>query len=299
MREYNNSMKNSAVLDLKNVTKSFGHMNAVDNVSLKLNSGEIYGFLGPNGAGKTTAIRMIMDFIRPTSGKVTLFGQDNSQGASTSLDGVGYLSADSTLYPNWTALQHIEFVEKIRGASPEARKIAAQFGLKLHAQYRHLSSGNKQKLALVLALMNKPKLLVLDEPTRGLDPLLQQELYDILLDFKRAGGSVFMSSHNLSEVQKVCDSVGIIRGGKMVASETMESLRKLNTHEISVQFTSTVNPDLFKAKNVEIKQLSKNKILALVSGDLNEFLAKIAKHKVADIEITHVSLEEMFMRYYQ
>ena len=292
-------MKNTPILTLDNVTKTFGSMNAVDNVSLKLGQGEIYGFLGPNGAGKTTTIRMIMDFIRPTKGTVKLFGHDNNAQISESLQSVGFLSADSALYLNWTAQQHIDFVEKIRGPSPNAQKLASQFELKLHAKYKQLSSGNKQKLALVLALMHEPKLLVLDEPTRGLDPLLQQELYDILLDFKKGGGSVFMSSHNLSEVQKVCDSVGIIRNGKMVASETMNTIRKLNTHEVSVQFAKNVAINEFEAKNVEIKHASKNHIVAHIHGDLNEFITKVAKHQVTDIEITHVSLEEMFMRFYQ
>jgi ABC-2 type transport system ATP-binding protein len=292
-------MHSSSVLSLNKVTKTFGSLNAVDDVSLKINKGEIYGFLGPNGAGKTTTIRMILDFIRPTTGTVTLFGNNNENGFIELLRGVGYLSADSTLYPNWTAKQHIDFVEKIRGQSPNALKLARKFDLKIHTRYKHLSSGNKQKLALVLALMHEPKLLVLDEPTRGLDPLLQQELYDILTDFKKRGGSVFMSSHNLGEVQKVCDSVGIIREGKLVASETMDTLRKLNTHEISVQFTAVINPDEFKSSNVELKHSTNKRIIALVRGDLNVFLSKVTKHKVADIEITHVSLEEMFMRYYQ
>lgn len=292
-------MSKNDILSLSNVTKTFGNSNAVDTISLKIKPGEIYGFLGPNGAGKTTTIRMIMDFIRPTSGTVKLFGKDNAEGVSNALQRVGFLSADSTLYPNWTATQHIEFIEHVRGASAEARTLASQFGLKLNTKYRHLSSGNKQKLALVLALMNKPSLLVLDEPTRGHDPLLQQELYDILLDFKRGGGSVFMSSHNLSEVQKVCDSVGIIRSGKLVASETMNSLRKLNTHEVSVQFVGSIKVETFKAKNIEIKHSSTNHIVAHVHGDLNNFLAAVAKHTVSDIEITHVSLEDMFMRYYK
>lgn len=292
-------MSNIPVLTLQNVTKTFGKLNAVDNVSLRIKKGEIYGFLGPNGAGKTTTIRMILDFIRPTTGTVKLFGHDNTQGIIDSLNFIGFLSADSTLYPNWTAMQHIQFVEKIRGKSTNALKLANQFELKLDSQYRHLSSGNKQKLALVLALMNKPKLLVLDEPTRGLDPLLQQELYTILLDYKQQGGSVFMSSHNLNEVQKVCDSVGIIREGQLVASETMDTLRKLNTHEIKVQFKGRVEKTEFKLNNVEIITFSDNNLVAHVRGDMNIFLSKVVKYNVTDIEITHVSLEEMFMRYYQ
>jgi len=292
-------MKDDSVIELTNVTKTFGTTKAVNAISLRLLPGEVYGFLGPNGAGKTTTIRMIMDFIRPTQGEISLFGKNNKNGMSYALSNTGFLSADNALYANWTAIQHIECAENLKGGSSDAHKLAKQFGLKLNAQYRHLSSGNKQKLALILALMHRPKLLVLDEPTRGLDPLLQQELYDILHDFKKSGGSIFMSSHNLSEVQKVCDRIGIIRGGKMVASETIDSLRKRSTHEVTVQFAKPFNISEFGAKNIEIKHSTDTHLVAHIQGDLNPFLSKISRHQVSDIEINHVSLEEMFMRFYQ
>lgn len=287
------------VLELNKVTKSFGKKTAVSDISLNLKQGEIYGFLGPNGAGKTTTIRMIMDFIRPSSGRVKLFGAENTLRGPELRANVGFLSADSVLYPNWTAQQHINYVEYVRNLKSDALDLAKQFGLDLNTQYRHLSSGNKQKLALVLALMTKPKLLILDEPTRGLDPLLQQELYSILNDFKKSGGSVFMSSHNLSEVQKVCDHIGIIRGGSLVASETIDSLRKVHVHQVTVVFDKPTSMKVFEAKNVEIIKATKRELITNVTGDLNNFLANVAKHKVRDIEITHVSLEEMFLRFYQ
>jgi len=289
----------STVLSLHKVTKKFGKKVAVSNVSVQLQAGEIYGFLGPNGAGKTTTIRMILDFIRPTSGSVSLFDNGNANGIVTSLKDVGYLSADNTFYANWTAKRHFNYVERVRGMKTDALDLARRFELDVNTRYRHLSSGNKQKLSLILAMMHKPKLLILDEPTRGLDPLLQENIYDMLQDFKKAGGTVFMSSHNLAEVQKICDRVGIIREGKLVASETMQSLRKMHVHEIRVLFEKPVDFKKFEASNVEIIKAEDLELLAHVRGDFNSFLKEVTKHTLTDLDVTHVSLEDMFMRFYK
>ena len=289
----------SSVLSLHNVTKTFGKKTAVKKVSVTLEPGEIYGFLGPNGAGKTTTIRMILDFIRPTSGSVALFGKDNVHGIKSQLKEIGYLSADNTFYANWTARRHFSFVENVRGMKTDASDLAKRFELDIDTKYRHLSSGNKQKLSLILALMHKPKLLILDEPTRGLDPLLQENIYDMLQDFRRSGGTVFMSSHNLGEVQKVCDRVGIIREGKLVASETMQSLRKMHVHEIRVLFDKPVDFKRFQASNVEIKKSEDLELIVHVRGDFNTFLKEVTKHTLTDLDVTHVSLEDMFMRFYK
>ncbi len=272
---------------------------ALEDLSLTVRSGEIFGFLGPNGAGKTTTIRLIMDFIRPTSGSVSIFGKNVANGSAIGHADIGFLSADSVMYPQWTAQQHIDFVSAINGDTRRAGELAKQFGLDLQRKYHRLSSGNKQKLALVLALMNEPKVLILDEPTRGLDPLLQQELYAMLRQFSRKGGTVFMSSHNLGEVEHICDRVGIIKDGKLVASETMQSLRRMHIHEVTVVFAGAYNRVDFELQNVEIKKASKTELVAHVRGDLNGIIRTIGKYKVHDVEITHVSLEEMFLRYYQ
>ena len=289
----------STVLSLHKVTKKFGKKAAVSNVSVQLQAGEIYGFLGPNGAGKTTTIRMILDFIRPTSGSVSLFDNGNAKGIVTSLKDVGYLSADNTFYANWTAKRHFAYAERVRGMKTDALDLARRFELDVNTKYRHLSSGNKQKLSLILAMMHKPKLLILDEPTRGLDPLLQENIYDMLQDFKKAGGTVFMSSHNLGEVQKVCDRVGIIREGKLVASETMQSLRKMHVHEIRVLFDKAVDFKKFEASNVEVKKAEDLELIAHVRGDFNTFLKEVTKYTLTDLDVTHVSLEDMFMRFYK
>lgn len=291
-------MSNS-VLQLKNVTKKFGGKKVVDGVSVTLDPGVIYGFMGPNGAGKTTTIRMIMNFIRPTSGQVQLFGEIDESGRAAAMQKIGYLSADSNLYPNWTAAQHIAYAERVRGQASNAARLIKTFDFAADVPYHRLSSGNKQKLALVLAMMHQPSLLVLDEPTRGLDPLLQQEIYSLLSDFRKAGGTVFMSSHNLAEVQKVCDKVGIIRGGKLVANETMLGLRKMHVHQVTVQFDKPPEMSQFRTRNMEIVKASKRTLIVNVRGDLNGFLRQVSQNRVVDIEITHISLEEMFMRYYQ
>lgn len=279
------------------LTKKFGAKTAVDNLTLNVKSGEIYGFLGPNGAGKTTTIRMLMGFIKPTSGTAKLYGELAGRQVGEVMNQVGFLSADSTLYPNWTAAQHIRFVARIRGGDGIADSLVKQFDLDTHTRAVRLSSGNKQKLALVLALMNQPKLLVLDEPIRGLDPILQQEIHEILREFRQSGGSVFMSSHNLAEVEQVCDQVAIIREGKLVTSESMSSLRSLQVHQIMVVFASKYNKAKFEQlKNVEIQKATDRELILHVKGDLTPVMHLIGSQTVRDVEIGHISLEDMFMR---
>ena len=245
------------VVELKKVTKAFGKKVAVDNVSIAIDKGEIFGFLGPNGAGKTTTIRCLMDFIRPTSGVVKLFGKELGDSDKTYKNRIGFLSADSVLYDNWTGQAHIDYVTRVRGIQQNAHELAQQFGLDLKAKVRHLSSGNKQKLGVILAIMHKPELLVLDEPTRGLDPILQQEIYAILKNFRKKGGAVMMSSHNLSEVEQVCDRIGIIKNGKMVASETINGVRQMKIHIVKATFGGTYDEKDFKLPNAEIIKAEK------------------------------------------
>lgn len=287
------------VVELKKVTKSFGKKVAVDNVSIAIDKGEIFGFLGPNGAGKTTTIRCLMDFIRPTSGTVKLFGKEIKDSDNKYKNRIGFLSADSVLYGNWTGQAHINYVSKVRGTRQNAQELAQQFGLDLKAKVRHLSSGNKQKLGVILAIMHKPELLVLDEPTRGLDPILQQEIYAILKDFRKKGGAVMMSSHNLSEVEQVCDRIGIIKNGKMVASESIQGVRKMKIHIVKATFGGPYSESDFQLPNAEIQKAEKREIELHVKGNLNVLLQRLSRYSVSDLEITHASLEDIFMRYYE
>jgi len=291
----------SHIIQTKKLTKKFGHKFAVKNLSIAIEPGEVYGFLGPNGAGKTTTIRMIMDFIRPTSGEVKLFGKPISEIGHAVFENIGYLSSDSTLYSNWTASQHLKYMEKIRGNSEKTDDLIKQFGLELNVKVHRLSSGNKQKLKLIMALMHSPKLLVMDEPTRGLDPILQNDIHYILKKLSKEGSAVFMSSHDMNEVEQVCDRVGIIKEGEIVTSQALSDLRELNIHVVKVVFGGKFDLERYSTiPNVEIKKTTKHELIINVKGDLNPFLYQLGKSgSVKDIDIYHSSLEDVFMRYYK
>ncbi len=289
----------AAIIELKKVSKQFGSKLALDNVSMVVEKGQIFGFLGPNGAGKTTTIRCLMDFIRPTGGAVKLFGKPLDRLDINYKNKIGFLSADSVLYGNWSGNAHIKFIATMHGSRGVADQLVSRFDLDLRPKVRHLSSGNKQKLALVLALMHEPDLLVLDEPTRGLDPILQQEIYSILRELRREGKTVFMSSHNLAEVEQICDRVGIIREGKIVASESMQSVRGMQMHIVKVVFATTYNIRDYQIDKVDIKSSSKKELELHVHGDLNVLLTRLLRHPIRDIDISHASLEDVFMRFYQ
>ncbi|TAK89134.1 ABC transporter ATP-binding protein [Patescibacteria group bacterium] len=279
------------------VTKAFGAKKALDNVSLSVPTGKIFGFLGPNGAGKTTLIRCMMDYINTTSGQITLLGQDAQADSAQVKRSIGYPSSDMQLHDNWSAQTHIDFLSSIKGRG-RADELVQQFGLDTKPKVRHLSSGNKQKLAVILAFLGDPKLLIMDEPTRGLDPLLQNQLYELLRDFAAGGGTVFLSSHNLSEVQQLCDSVAVIREGKIVAAEAMKDILQLRVHIVQATTTKTINPKDFELKDVEVIGGDKNTISLKVRGKIDPVLAALTKYNISALEVSHANLEDVFMEYY-
>jgi ABC-2 type transport system ATP-binding protein len=284
-------------ISIKNVTKTFGSKRALDNVSLKVETGHIFGFLGPNGAGKTTMIRCLMDYIRPSSGAVTIIGKDAQQNSAELKDQIGYLSSDMQLHPNWTGRTHIDFLSGIEGRG-RADELVKRFDLDLTRKVRHLSSGNKQKLSIILAFLGEPKLLIMDEPTRGLDPLLQNELYDLLHEFANNGGTVFLSSHNLAEVQHLCDSVAVIRDGKIVAAEAMRDILQMSVHIVqAVASKSFVRKD-FDIKGVEVIGGSGKNISLKVHGEIGHVVELLSNYNLTDLEVSHANLEDVFMEYY-
>ena len=285
-------------ISLRDVNKLYGNKRGISGVTLEVKAGEIYGFLGPNGAGKTTTIRCIMDFIRPQSGTIKIFGKDVRDKSVETREMIGFLPSDSQLYPHWTAQNYLDYLEQLRGKS-DMTNLITRLGLDPSIQFRHLSSGNKQKLALVVALYGTPRLVIMDEPTKGLDPLLQQEIYSILKEYKADGGTVFLSSHNLPEVEKICDEVGVIKEGKIVASESMQSIRKMAIHIVTIAAAKALSPADFQLPNVEIAHHSDRHMVLKVRGDLNPLLKTISKYSVTDLEITHANLEDIFLEYYK
>ncbi len=288
-----------SAITISKLVKRYGSNPALRDVSLTVETGEIYGFLGPNGAGKTTTIRCMMDFIRPDGGSIKVFGKDAHTDTVAVKQFIGYLPADSQLYPKWTAKDHVEFINSVRGYSSSTAALMARLDLDPNKQLRHMSTGNKQKLGLIVALQGKPELLILDEPTKGLDPLLQHEMYAILKEYVAGGGTVFLSSHNLAEVERICTNVGIIRDGKIVASKSMEDIRAMKIHLVTALVAGTVKPDDLKVSGTEVITASNGQVVLKVRGDLNPLIAKLSAYDVRDLEITHAPLEDIFMEYYR
>jgi len=284
---------------IKDFKKQFGKLHAVDGINLEIKKGEIFGFLGPNGAGKSTTIRCLMGFNKPSDGSISVFGYDMATEATEAKKLMGYLSGDVKLYDNWTGWDHIRFFEGVRGKSKNLDDLIQRFNFNPNAKFRYLSSGNKQKLGLILALMHEPKLLVMDEPTVGLDPLLQNEIYKVLIEMRDRGTTIFISSHNLPEVERLCDRVAIIKQGKLVAVESIKQLGEKKLHKIEVRFNDKFSASEFKVGGVEKVDEIPSGLLITASGDLNPVLRALAKHTVIDLEITHASLEDVFMKFYE
>lgn len=287
----------NTVIQAENVTKSFGGCKALDGVDLSVQKGQIYGFLGPNGAGKTTMIRCLMDYIAPSEGAITILGQDAHTNSAPLKRDIGYLSSDMQLNPGWTAATHIGFMGSIKGRG-RAEQLVKEFNLDLDTKVRKLSSGNKQKLAIILAFLGSPRVLIMDEPTRGLDPLLQNHLYALLKSFAAEGGTVFFSSHNLAEVQRICTSVAVIRQGKIVASEAMADILKMQIHLVRVLAKTPITPTDFKLKGVEVLEHNGAAIHLKVRGRIDPVIRALARYDLSDLEVSHASLEDVFMEYY-
>lgn len=240
-----------------------------------------------------------MDFIRPNTGSISIFGLDAQRQSVEAKRQVGFLSADNQLYAKWNARQHISLVAAVRGGTNTSTDLMTRLGLDPQVPVRRLSTGNQQKLGLILALMTKPKLLVLDEPTKGLDPLLQHEIYSILKEYVAGGGTVFLSSHNLAEVEHICSNVGVIKQGQIVASKSMQEIVAMNVHIVTVAFLASAGAPQLEVPGAEIISAIDGHLVLKIRGDINPLMVKLASYKLTDIEIKHAPLEEIFMEYYR
>ncbi|HLB95797.1 MAG TPA: ABC transporter ATP-binding protein [Patescibacteria group bacterium] len=288
-----------AVIEVKNLTKFFGKTKAVDDISFKVEKGEIFGFLGPNGAGKTTTIRCLLDFLKPQKGEIKIFGLDHHRASALVKKKIGYLPGAVRLYDSWTGKDHLEFVENLRDRKSVGRKLATMLDLNLNLKTRTLSSGNRQKLGLVLALSFQPELIIMDEPTLGLDPLLQNACYELLEEFQKRGTTIFMSSHNLTEVDRLCSRVGIIKDGKLAGVETIANLKAKKVHLVKAAFIDSFSKEDFLSENVEIKNQTADSLILAVRGDLNPLIKKLGNFNLRSLEINPASLEEIFLEFYE
>jgi len=289
-----------AAIELQGVTKTYGKARGVADIDLAVEDGEVFGYLGPNGAGKTTTIRLILDFIRPTSGTVRVLGRSPKEPELRHQ--IGYLAGELDLYEKLSGEDLLTYLDSLRGngALGYARELAERLKLDLSRPIGKLSKGNKQKVGVVQALMHKPKLLVLDEPTSGLDPLVQEEFYAMLADHTAKGGSVFLSSHVLSEVERVASRVAIIREGRLAEVASLADLRRKTVRSFEVTFDEDIAPSDFETvAGLSQVSVTERILTCQVTGAVDPFVKAIARHKVANIVSQGDDLEALFLHYYR
>ncbi|HYI22288.1 MAG TPA: ABC transporter ATP-binding protein [Candidatus Limnocylindrales bacterium] len=291
----------TAVIQTEKLTKFYGEHRGIIEVDLEVIEGESFGFLGPNGAGKTTMIRTLLDHIRPTGGRATVFGIETTVDPVAIHRRLGYLPGEFALYDKLTGGQTLKYFGNLRGGVDPLYQadLIARLDVDPSRKFREYSKGNKQKIGLIIALQHRPDLLLLDEPTSGLDPLIQQEFYGVIREAKAEGRTVFISSHVLSEVEKTCDRVAIIREGRLARVDRTESLRDLAHHQVELIFSGPVPTEEFAALPGVSDVVADDHTLRLrVSGNIAPVVRAAAKYDLADFVSREPSLEETFLAEY-
>jgi len=294
-----------AAISIRGLTKRYGSLTALNNLNLEVAQGEVLGFLGLNGAGKTTAIRLLLDLIRPTSGKAFIFGHDCWLDGLAARERVGYLPGELGLFHDLTGFEVLDFLAGINRQQVDKHRRQALFDRlelphrDLRRKLRQYSSGMKRKLGLVQALQLDPPLLVLDEPTEGLDPLMQESFYTLLEDAKHRGRTVFMSSHVLSEVERVCDRIALLRKGELVLLSSIEASRRLAPRRVQVLFHDDVVVPTDIPAGHEFIEASPRLWRLKVFGPLGPLLSTIARLPVLDLEVREAKLEDVVIKYYR
>ena len=289
------------VIRLEGLTKYYGKNLGIADLNLEVKSGEIFGFLGPNGAGKTTTIRLLLDLLRPTSGKTTILGLDAQADSLAVRRSIGYIPSDPSLYGNLSGHDLITYFANLRGGVQWSKvtALADRLQCDLSRPISSLSRGNKQKLAVIRAFMHEPHLLVLDEPTSGLDPLIQAEFEEIVREAKGEGRTVFLSSHFLPEVEQLADRVGIIRDGCLAAVEEIESLKSRAIRRLEIKFAGPVPEEEFvRLDGVRNVQTQGSTLVCDVAGVLDPLNKAAARHTIVNLKTHEPNLEEIFLAYY-
>ncbi|MHA2305098.1 MAG: ABC transporter ATP-binding protein [Candidatus Hodarchaeales archaeon] len=288
-------------IKIQNLTKFYGTHKGIENLSLEIYSGEIFGFLGPNGAGKTTTIRCLMNILLPSAGEIWINGSKVERKNPKLREKIGYIAEAGLLPGSYTTKDFLSYVESMRGTpSTRREELIKRFDLPVKKKISELSKGNKQKVSIIAALMHDPEVLILDEPTSGLDPLLQQETYDLILDAKSRGKTIFFSSHNLAEVQRICDRVGIVRDGHLISVLDVDSLNKEVSRVLEVTLGNP-NKDQLRSFGDNLLELEENRARILVrqSDSINKYLEVLIPMKPEEIVFPPASLEDYFMQFYK
>jgi ABC-2 type transport system ATP-binding protein len=290
------------IVRAEGLTKFYGEHRGIVDVDFSVDAGEVFGFLGPNGAGKTTTIRLLLDLIRPTSGRLSVFGLDSRRESVAIRRRLGYVPGDLRLYERMTGRELLRYFGHLRGTAEVVRgdQLAERLDLDLDRRIKELSRGNRQKVGLVQAFLHDPDLLVLDEPTSGLDPLVQETFQDLVREVTEQGGTVFLSSHVLSEVQQVADRVALIRDGRLLLVDTVENLRARSFTHVEVTFSEPPPRDAF-AEVTEVRELERHGAVVrfALEGEIDPLVKALARFHLRALDVHEADLEEIFMALYR
>ena len=287
---------------LNELTKHYGKHRGINNLSFSVNQGEFFGFIGPNGAGKSTTIRTLMGLIRPTGGSASIFDLDCHSKASVIARDVGYLPSENSYYENMKVRELLQYTADLYGmdCKTKMKELADRLNLDLSRKIADLSLGNKKKVGIVSAIMASPKLIIMDEPTSGLDPLIQQAFYDILKEENSRGATVFFSSHVLSEVQKLCDRVAILKEGQLIGIQSIKELRESGYKKVSLSAKEAIPRDFFDLSGIAnyAETADKTSVSFMYNGNITAIIDKLHLLHLDDVLLEEPSLEEIFMHYY-
>ena len=287
---------------LNELTKHYGKHRGINNLSFSVNQGEFFGFIGPNGAGKSTTIRTLMGLIRPTGGSASIFDLDCHSKASVIAGDVGYLPSENSYYENMKVRELLQYTADLYGmdCKTKMKELADRLNLDLSRKIADLSLGNKKKVGIVSAIMTSPKLIIMDEPTSGLDPLIQQAFYDILKEENSRGATVFFSSHVLSEVQKLCDRVAILKEGQLIGIQSIKELRESGYKKVSLSAKEAIPRDFFDLSGIAnyAETADKTSVSFMYNGNITAIIDKLHLLHLDDVLLEEPSLEEIFMHYY-
>ena len=294
--------RSDAIIRTAGLSRRYGRLLALSGLDLEVLRGEVFGYLGPNGAGKTTTIRILLDLIRASAGTATIFGLDSRRSGIGIRRRIGYLPGEMTLYENLTGRQFLSYFSALRGGVDWrfVDELAERFGSDLKPRIRTLSHGNRQKLGLIQAFMHRPELVVLDEPTVGLDPLMQHEFYALIAEARRAGQTVFLSSHVIPEIERTCDRVAILRSGKLVTVERISALKAKAIRRMEIRFARPVPADAFAdLPGTRDLTVTGEFLRTAVVGSIDPLVKAAARYEVVEINSEEPSLEELFLTYYE
>ena len=288
------------VIEIRQLTKDYGNNRGIFDVSLSVKKGEVFGFLGPNGAGKSTTIRHLMGFIQADQGSCQINGLDCLRDHARIQQALGYLPGEIAFMDDMTGLEFIKFMAKMKGMTDltKAYELMERFELNPQGKIKKMSKGMKQKIGIICAFMHDPELLILDEPSSGLDPLMQNRFIELVLEEKQRGKTIFMSSHIFEEIERTCDRTAMIKDGRLISIEELQTLKASKHKTYQITFATEELVDQFMDEGFECKQVESNVIKVVPRNNLNYLLATLSRYDIVDLDITKLTLEELFLHFY-